>query len=442
MIIIFTGIDMRRDKLVLFSTFLSIIVLLSGVFPSVGCLNENKKVQAEEESEDKITGAEADKIAVLVDKNLVGSNTMFGFSILKELILEDNGQNVFISPMSILLALAMVYNGAVGETSLSMSDTLGFKGFELDELNSGFHDLIASIKNADSDVEISIANSIWYDLRDRVKEDFIERNSKYFNSEVNEIDFYAPGAVDTINGWIKEETGGKIDKMISKIPDDAVMYLINTIYFKGNWTYPFDESLTVDGDFHLSDGNTVKVPMMSRQEDFGYFRGDNFSGVKLYYGQEKIAMYVFLPEEGVEVDRLIESLDEEEWNKIRESFYTSSVSLVMPKYKLEYGIKLLNEALTNLGMGIAFVPGLADFSGIFYREPGDYSPWISLVLHKAVIEVNEKGSEAAAATVVEIAESAMPVEEVIKFVVDRPFFFVIADDRSGSILFMGKVVKP
>ena len=138
---------------------------------------------------------------------------------------------------------------------------------------------------------------------------------------------------------------------------------------------------------------------------------------------------------------MIESLDAEKWNEVKESFYSSKVSLVMPRYKMEYGIKLLNDVLINLGMRIAFEPGLADFSGIFYREPGE-SPWISRVLHKAVIEVNEKGSEAAAATVVEMMESAMPVEEILEFIVNKPFFFVIADDRSGSIIFMGKVVEP
>ncbi len=335
----------------------------------------------------------------------------------------------------------MTYNGAAGDTSLAMAETLEFKGFDPEELNSGFHNLLISIKNADSNIVLSIANSIWYRPGDKVKEDFIERNSKYFNSEVKEIDFSSHDAVVTINRWIEGKTRGKIDKMISEIPTDTVMYLINAIYFKGNWTYPFDENLTADDDFYLSDGTTKKVPMMSQEENSGYCRGDNFSGVRLPYGQEKMAMYIILPDEGISVDAVIESLDSEKWNEIKKSFHASQISLVMPRYKMEYSIKLLNDVLIKMGMGIAFDPGRADFSGIFYCESCD-SPWISEVLHKAVIEVNEKGSEAAAATVVEMLESAMPVEEVIEFVVNRPFFFVIADDRSGAILFMGKVVEP
>ncbi|GAH24305.1 unnamed protein product, partial [marine sediment metagenome] len=141
--------------------------------------------------------------------------------------------------------------------------------------------------------------------------------------------------MDTINGWIEEETRGKIDKMLSEIPADAVMYLINAIYFKGNWTYPFDENLTGDDDFYLIDGTTKKVPMMSQQENFGYYKGDNFSGVKLPYGQEKMAMYIILPDEGVNLDSVIESLDTDRWKDILESFSSKKVYISMPRYKME-----------------------------------------------------------------------------------------------------------
>jgi len=422
---------MRKAKLILFLAVLTAVILLANAALFTQCSKE----QTGDEQSGEVSAEESDELAGSVDRNLVSANTGFGFDIFKELILEDKDKNIFISPLSILLALAMTYNGAVGDTNLAMAETLGFKGFDLEELNSGFHDLMISIRNADNDIDIAIANSIWYRLGFKVKEDFIERNKKYFSSEVNEIDFAAPEAVDTINGWIEEETRGKIDKMLSEIPADAVMYLINAIYFKGNWTYPFDENLTSDDDFYLLDGSTKKVPMMTQEENFPYYRGDNFSGVRIPYGQEKMAMYIILPDEGTGVDSVIESLDAEKWNEIKDSFYGSQVSLTMPKYKMEYGIKLLNDALAELGMGIAFGPG-ADFSGI--------SPdiFISKVLHKAVIEVNEKGSEAAAATVVEMMESAAAPVEIIQFIVDRPFFFVIADDRTGSILFMGKVVEP
>lgn len=393
------------------------------------------------ESEDKISAEQSDEIASSVNKSLIGANTEFGFSIFKKLISEDKNRNIFISPLSILLALTMTYNGAVGETSLAMAEALQFEGLDLEELNQGFNDLMAGIKDTDSDIEMEIANSIWYRSGFDVREDFIERNKKYFDSEINEIDFSAPDAEAIINGWIEEETKGRIDKMISEIPDDAMMYLINAIYFKGNWTYPFDENVTVDDDFYLPDGTVKEVPMMSRQENFAYYKSDDFSGIKLPYGKEEMSMYIILPDEGTNVDTVIKSLDAEKWSGIKDSFYNRQVSLVMPKYEMEYGTKILNDVLISLGMGIAFDPDLADFTGIVSREPGN-SPWISEVLHKAVIEVNEEGSEAAASTVEEIAESAMTVEDIIEFVVNRSFFFIISDDRTGSILFMGKVIEP
>jgi len=416
---------MKKSKMILAAVVIIAVILMA----SSGCFWQFF---------DRVGGVseeESDEIAAEVGGDLIHSNTQFGFNIFNQLILEDKDQNIFISPLSILLALAMTYNGAVGDTSKAMADALEFSGFDLEELNTGFKDLMISIENADSDIELAIANSIWMNLGFEAKEDFIERNKKYFSSEVREIDFSDAGTVDTINGWIADATMDKIQKMLDFIPADAVMYLINAIYFKGNWTDEFDESLTADDDFYLADGSTKKVPMMKQWQELPYCRGDNYSGVKLPYGQEKMSMYIILPDKGESLDLLIGSLDADGWNEITGSFSKRQVDLSMPKYKMEYGIKLLNDVLTAMGMGIAFSFD-ADFSGI--RE----DIFISKVLHKAVIEVNEKGSEAAAATVVEMLESAAMPEEPVEFTVNRPFFFVIADERSGSILFMGKVVEP
>ena len=446
---------MKTAKLRLITTILIVAVLILTPLLLTNCTSKEQEGIAEEEApdeegivpgkeetpEEEITPEESDSLVSSVDSNFISSNTEFGFNIFKELALEDKGKNIFISPLSILSALTMTYNGAEGGTASAMEEALKFNGFDSSSINKNFSSLIKGIKSADTDIEIEIANSIWYRPGYDVREEFIEKNKKYFDSEVSEIDFSSPDAPRTINSWIEEKTKGKIDKMIDRIPPDVVMYLINAIYFKGDWTYPFDENLTGEDNFYLEDGTTKEVPMMWQKKEFSYYAEDSLSAIKLPYGKEKMSMYIILPGKGISIDTVVESLNVDKWNSIKESFATREVSLTMPKYKMEYGIKSLKDALTSLGMGIAFDSELADFSGIC--KPGETPCFISDVLHKAVIEVNEKGSEAAAATVVEMrATAAMPAEEIVEFTVDRPFFFMIIDERTGSILFMGKVMEP
>ena len=421
---------MIKIKIALTAITIIALFLVGIIFP-IGCAKDSGvAISMPVVSEEK-----SDELAGKVDQSLVSSNTDFAFNIFNGLITEDSGKNIFISPLSILLALAMTYNGAVGDTNLAMADAMEFSGMDMEELNQGFSDLMVSILNGDPGVQINIANSIWSRLGFDPKEDFIDLNKKYYSSEVKELDFSDPGAVDTINSWIADATGEKIKKMLTEIPGDVVMYLINAIYFKGDWTYPFEEEATYEEDFNLEDGSKKSVEMMHIVEHYEYITGENFGMVRLPYGDEKFSMYIVLPDEGVAVDSIVGFLDSYYYDNLRNSMAEREIRLAMPKYKMEYGVKVLNDVLTELGMGIAFGPE-ADFSGI---NPGIF---ISEVMHKAVIEVNEKGSEAAAATVVAMAESAMPVEEIVEFVVDRPFFFVIADDRSGEILFMGKVMEP
>ncbi|MFO7929325.1 MAG: serpin family protein [Candidatus Humimicrobiaceae bacterium] len=423
------------NKIKIISIILTIVFITFNLSLLASCTGE--KVSEKKVSEPlevrKIAAEEADEMADGIDKQLITANTDFSFKIFNQLAEEDAGENIFISPYSISTALAMTYNGAEGDTKDAMAKTLEFNGIPLDGLNEGFYNLMLGILNADEDVELNIANSIWYKEDYDVKEDFLERNREYYRSVVNEIDFSDPGAVDTINGWISDATKGKIDKMISNIGPAVVMYLINAIYFKGGWTHEFDEENTEEKDFHGLD-STSKVEMMYQQNEFGYYEGDSFSAVKLPYGQEKFSMYVILPDEGVGVDSVAQGFDSSSWDELISSYKNREIKLSMPRFEMEYGIKELNEALNNLGMGVAFSES-ADFSGI---NPNIF---ISRVLHKAVIEVNEKGSEAAAATVVEAVESAMPAEEIIEFNVTRPFIFIIADDRNGSILFMGKAIN-
>ncbi|MBI2232660.1 MAG: serpin family protein [Candidatus Aenigmarchaeota archaeon] len=382
--------------------------------------------------------AASDEKAYSVDKNLVAANNRFAFSILKELSKEDADKNVFISPFSISTALAMTYGGSEGTTKEAMAKTLEFSGMDRKQVEQEYSTLIKSLENADYQVKLSIADSVWIrkEFEPAVKQDFITKTKESYDSEIFTRDFSNPETAGEINGWISKETNGKIDKMIDKIDSDLVMFLINAIYFKGQWAEKFDASNTKPSDFSLADGSKIKVNMMARTGKAGFYEGSNFIAARLPYGRDKIAMYIFLPDEEVSVDSFIESLDQKALDSYILGFNNvSDLVIGLPKFKIEYGVKRLNGALKALGMGIAFSDS-ANFSGI-----ADANLAIDFVDHKAFVDVNEEGTEAAAATVVGTT-STTSVHIPKTFIVDRPFFFIIRDDRSGTILFMGKIVEP
>lgn len=367
-----------------------------------------------------------------ISAETVQGNSRFAFDIFKQLDKEDGKQSIFISPLSISTALTMTYQGAGTTTKEAMAKALGYSGIYDEMLNETYKNLIRFLRQLDKKVELNISNSLWVREGESIKEDFLSVNKDIFDAPVTALDFSKENAADQINNWISDSTKKKIEKMVdSPIPANIVMYLINAIYFKGDWAKQFDKKHTFDAQFHAGDGSTRQVMMMSRNGKVEYGQGDGFKAVRLPYGSGKISMYCILPEETVSINEFIASLDAEKWNIIKNSISErEQVQLQLPRFKLEYGIKNLNDSLTALGMGEAFTD-TADFSGI--RE----DICISRVLHKAVIEVNEEGSEAAAATVVEIRETA--AVEPLAFIADRPFVFIISDDDTGTILFMGKL---
>ena len=385
--------------------------------------------------------AAADEKALATDKDLVAANTRFAIKIFKEISDEDEGRNIFISPLSISTALAMTYNGAEGSTREAMAETLEVTGMTVEELNQNYLNLIESLENADQGVQLNIADSVWVkeEFAPSVKEAFTERLSTYYKSGLYTRDFSDPETVTEINNWISAETNDKINKMIDDIEDQIVMFLINAIYFKGDWTIPFDEDETHIGYFTLSDGSKVQVSFMTGTENYMYYSGDSYEAVRLPYGRDKIAMYVLLPREGVGVDSFIQSISQGELDESFSGYAQTEVDLELPKFKLEYGVKRLNDALKSLGMAVAFDPGEANFGGIAPVQASN-NLYIDFVDHKAFVEVNEKGTEAAAATVVGVGLTSAPLTQ--EFKVDRPFVFLIRDDRSGSILFMGKITNP
>ncbi len=369
-----------------------------------------------------------------LDEGLVSANTAFALDLLGELRRDHPGEDLFFSPASVSLALAMTYNGADGETFDAMARTLRLGEMSLDRVNRGFADLLTILKNPDPELELSIANSIWARQGMPFKEEFLKTNQEYYGAETRELDFDDPGAPDIINSWVEEATRGRIEDMLDDIRPDSIMFLINAIYFGGSWTEEFDPEMTREDDFHRTN-DRVRVPFMNREGDYPYHDGDGFKAVAIPYGQERLSMYILLPDEGEDVDGLIDGMNSESWDGVVEGLSPTKVNLSIPRFTVEFEASLA-DPLRNLGMAVAFDEADADFSGM-YPITASENVFIQDVKHKAFVTVDESGTEAAAATSVEIGVTSMP--QMTTFRADSPFVFAIADSATSSILFLGIV---
>ncbi len=368
-----------------------------------------------------------------VEKGLVSSSNKFGLKLFREVVAQEKDTNIFISPLSVSMALGMTYNGANGATQEAMQNTLELQGLSLQDVNESYHSVIDLLRGLDPRVTFQIANSIWCRQGFAVESTFINLNQTYFDAVVQALDFADPSAVVTINHWVDENTNGKIDKILDDIPENMVMYLINAIYFKGTWKLKFDPTKTVAQSFYLSDGSTKTCQMMTMPEtDISYLGTELFSAIDLKYGSGQYSMTILLPNSNVGLDAVIAQLTDESWQAWTEGFRPYEMVVDLPKFEIEYGTQL-KDVLSALGMGIAF-SDFADFTGI--NRNGNLT--ISEVKHKTYVKVDEEGTEAAAVTSVGIELTSGPM----MFRVDRPFLFVIRESHSGTILFMGKIVDP
>jgi serine protease inhibitor len=370
--------------------------------------------------------------ATRVDSRLVEANTEFAFKLYQQLLLDKEKENIFFSPASISFALSMVFNGAAGGTLEAMAAAMGIEKLGLDDLNKANADLRTILLNPDPRVETDIANSLWAEKDARVKEDFLQRNKEFYDATVEKLDFSDPGAPDVINKWVELQTRGKIKKLIEELNEDMRLILVNALYFNGKWTEPFDKDMTEEADFSLAGGALRQVPMMYRKGSIPYYDGDGFKAVSIPYGEERLSMYIFVTDSDLE--SFTAKLSAENWNSWMSQFSAREVALYLPRFKADYDASLAT-ALSSLGMGIAF-SDRADFSAM----TPDNNWTIYDVIHKATIEVDEEGTEAAAVTgvVVGITSYIEPLEVRA----DRPFFFAIRDDLTGTILFMGSIADP
>lgn len=366
-----------------------------------------------------------------VNKNFVNANTQFGANLFKKISEEDSDKNVFFSPFSISMALSMTLLGADTTTKEGIEKVLNYTGMDTNEINQGYIDHLKYFKNLNPEVKLNIANSIWVNENYEADENFLAKNKEVFNSKVSYLDFtQEQAACDIMNSWIYDQTNGKIDNMMKPpINPNMIMYLINAIYFNGSWTDKFNKNLTADSTFTNINGQKKTVPMMNKTDNFKYAQTSEYSAVELPYGSGSVSMYAILPETG-NVNDFIAKFDNSKWSEIKSKLSGGrDIKLSIPRFKITYEPNKLKEKLEELGMEQAF-SGDADFSGI-----GD-QVWIDDIRHKAVVDVNEEGTEAAAVTVIGLGTTSMPNT----FIADKPFMFVIADNTTGTVLFMGKVV--
>lgn len=367
------------------------------------------------------------------EKQLVASDNSFGLKLFREVAQQRKNENVFISPLSVAMALGMTLNGASGETYEAMQNTLELAGLSQEEINQSYQSLIALLMQLDPSVQFQIANSIWYRQEMALEQEFIDLNKTYFNARVSGVDFNAPATLNLINAWVSDNTRGRIPKIIDEIKPEHVMFLINAIYFKGAWTYRFDPAQTKDDWFITASGAQQACKMMHQKAALHRFYSNQaFQAIDLPYGDAGFSMTILLPHRGVSLDSLIAAFSPEEWAGWMNGFANHEMALAMPRFKLTFDISL-NEILKQMGMAIAFTEA-ADFTAMY--QPGGLL--ISEVKHKTFVEVNEEGTEAAAATSVGIGVVSAPPE----FRIDRPFLFAIRDSHSQTVLFIGKMEQP
>ncbi len=374
---------------------------------------------------------------------LASSADRFGLKLFREVVRQDANKNVFISPLSVSMALGMTANGAAGPTLDSMRATLELAGLTEEESNAAYNSLIQLLLEADPKVQFDLANSIWTKEGMTFLADFLQHCKDYFDAEVRSEDFTDPATVGLINSWIEERTNGKIKNMLDQIPAEAVMYLINAIYFKGTWMYEFDPAKTVDDQFTLVDGSTAPIHMMKQEADLLYYGDEQVQLVDLPYGDGLFRMTVVLPRADVHVDSVAAMITPDTWANWIGQLDTSGIALELPRFKFQYKL-LMNDVLKALGMTVAFDENNADFTRMMTREQlGALNLFISRVLHQSFVQVDEEGTEAAAATIVEISLTSTGGGGYPRiFRVDRPFVFVIRERTSGTLLFMGKIAEP
>jgi len=352
----------------------------------------------------------------------------FSFDLYQKEAAAHKDKNIFISPASVALALAMTTGGSDGETEKAMLQSLKLKDITRENFKAGNKNLILNLLQKNKEVELSIANSIWLNESIKFRKEFKSDTKEFFLAGLFPLTTAAP-----INEWVNEKTNGRISD---------IAYLVNAIYFKGNWAKEFDKNSTKPSSFYLPDGKEITVDMMKQQDSFKYLKKESFEAVTVPYGDGKTTISLFLPNRDSDLNAFYKKLSYKSWKLWKTEFVKRKGIIEIPKLKIEYKSNL-NKSLSALGMEIAFSPVSADFSRMCEIESG-LRVYISKVLHKTFLKIDEKGTEAAGVTAVTLKLTSVSGDQVKPFhlIFNRPYFLIINDNSSGLPLFMGSVLDP
>jgi len=419
-----------------------IVLALVLVLPVIASIQMAQPVAGEvlESDKERITSP---NVSTSEQASLVEGNTALAFELYQALKGEEG--NLFYSPYSISLALAMTYAGARGETAEQMADTLQFL-LDQSRLHPAFNWLDAELtsrgegaKGKDGEgFRMNIVNAIWGQKDYEFLSDFLDVLAENYGAGLRILDFMTETEKSrlAINDWVSDQTEGRIEDLIPQgaLSELTRLVLTNAIYFNAAWAYPFDEDMTADGQFYLLDGGQVSVPMMKQMESFGYTEGEGYRAVELRYDGNELSMVILLPEAG-QFEAFEVTLSAQQVNAIINGLKPTEVALTMPQFEFDSEFSLM-DTLAGMGMPVAFSDA-ADFSGM----TGNRELFISDVVHKAFVAVDEAGTEAAAATAVIMDLTAMP-DLPVEVTIDHPFIFLIRDIETGAILFVGRVINP
>jgi len=372
-------------------------------------------------------------------RSLLAPGVNFSMRFLKEVSNEYANENLFLSPYSLACALGMLYNGAEEETKEEIAAAMNMAGYTPEALNEYFQTLTQALLKIDPLTDLGVANALWSDNNFPIKSGFIYQLQTYYDADAGVMDFSLPSSVKAINDWCYQKTKGTIPEIVKEIYPPLA--LANAVYFTSVWTVPFNKSKTIDKLFYNSNGTRSTVQMMHQKEmKLNYAHTSDYEFVRLPYGNDAFAMNILLPKEGVDIEKVLGSLDGQTWGAITGAMHTqvAHVTLSMPRFSLKENTYELNDVLGKMGMPRAFT-STAQFGAL-----SDFPLFVDKVIQKSYIDVNEEGTEASAVTIIAMTGSSgapLPPPEYVTVVVDRPFLFAITERSTGAILFIGKVIK-